>query len=203
MKLIWHGHACYTLESAEGTVVFDPYERGYVPGLTLPELSADEVLCSHYHNDHGCAEAVKKTRRITKLAIERILCWHDEVQGAKRGENTIHIVQAEGLRLAHLGDLGHMLSQEQLSRLGRIDVLLIPVGGFYTIDAEEAAQLAKRINAGVTIPMHYKGEGFGYDVISTVDEFAALMGNVEYMDTNELELPLTGEGRTVILRCPV
>ena len=204
MKLIWQGHACYTLESADGTVVFDPYEPGYVPGLTLPELSADVVLCSHYHRDHGCAEAVKQLKRRTNLIINDLPCYHDDQQGALRGENRIHIVDAEGKRIVHMGDLGHMLSDSQIEALGEVDVLIIPVGGFYTIDAATAFELAGKIGAKITVPMHYRGEGFGYDVISTVDEFTKLAENVEYMDGSELSLDGELRGRrTVVLRCPV
>lgn len=204
MKLTWQGHACYTLESADGTVVFDPYEPGYVPGLTLPELSADVVLCSHYHRDHGCAEAVKQLKRRTNFIINDLPCYHDDQQGALRGENRIHMVDAEGKRIVHMGDLGHMLSDSQIEALGEVDVLIIPVGGFYTIDAATAFELAGKIGAKITIPMHYRGEGFGYDVISTVDEYAKLSGNAEYMDSSELSLDgVLGHGRTVVLKCPV
>lgn len=204
MKLTWHGHACYTLESADGTVVFDPYEPGYVPGLSMPDLAADVILCSHYHKDHGCAQAVKQLKRRTNLLINDMRCFHDDENGEKRGENLIHIVDAEGKRIVHLGDLGHMLSAEQTEALGKVDVLLIPVGGLYTIDAATAHELAERIGAAVTIPMHYKGEGFGFDVISTVDEYVVLSGNTEFAESNELEISEDlGEGRTVVLRCPV
>ena len=204
MKLIWHGHACYTLESADGTVVFDPYEPGYVPGLSLPGLSADVVLCSHYHKDHGCAEAVKQLRRRTNLIINDLPCYHDDQQGTLRGENRIHMVDAEGKRVVHMGDIGHMLSDGQIEALGEVDVLIIPVGGFYTIDTATAFELAGKIGAKITIPMHYRGDGFGYDVISTVDEFTKLADNVEYVPGNVLEIgeKLSGR-RTVVLRCPV
>lgn len=204
MKLTWHGHACYTLESADGTVVFDPYEPGYVPGLTLPELAADVVLCSHYHNDHGYAAGVKQLKRRTNLLINDMRTFHDEDMGEKRGENLIHIVDAEGKRIVHMGDLGHDLSCEQLDALGKVDVLMIPVGGFYTIDAATAHALAEKIGAAVTIPMHYKGEGFGYDVLTTVEAYTPLAENVEFADSNELSLDgEPGERRTVVLRCPV
>ena len=204
MKLTWHGHACYTLESADGTVVFDPYENGYVPGLSLPELAADVILCSHYHNDHGCACAVKQLKRRTNLLINDMRSFHDDEDGQKRGENLIHIVDAEGKRIVHLGDLGHMLSQAQIEALGQVDVLIIPVGGFYTIDAATAHRLAEEIGAAVTIPMHYRGAGFGFDVLSTVEAYTGLVESAEYIEDNEL--PLDGElghGRTVVLRCPV
>lgn len=204
MKLIWHGHACYTLESSQGTVVFDPFEPEYVPGIPTPELAADLVLCSHFHNDHGCAQAVRQTKRAPAVKVETLECFHDEALGAKRGSNLIHIVEAEGKRIVHMGDLGHLLAGEQLERLGKVDVLLIPVGGFYTIDAMQAHTLAEKIGAAVTVPMHYRGEGFGFDVIAPVEDFTCLRGSVEYAGGNVLELDgELGQGRTVVLRCPV
>lgn len=204
MKLTWHGHACYTLESADGTVVFDPFEPKYVPGIPFPELAADVVLCSHYHNDHGYAAGVKQLKRRTNLLINDMRTFHDEDNGEKRGENLIHMVDAEGKRIVHMGDLGHMLSDQQIDALGKVDVLMIPVGGFYTIDAATAHELAEKIGAAVTIPMHYRGEGFGYDVLSAVEAYTQLVESAEFLDGSELSLDgELGEGRTVVLRCPV
>ena len=145
MKLTWYGHSCFLLETAEGSVVFDPYAPGSVPGLKLPPLRADAVLCSHGHRDHGFAGAVRLSGKEPAFRVTKIDCFHDEKRGALRGVNTIHIVEAEGRRIAHLGDLGHELSTEQLAALGRIDVLLIPVGGYYTIDAKTACRVAEAV----------------------------------------------------------
>ncbi len=201
MKLIWHGHSCFELVSTEGTAVFDPYAPGSVPGLRLPRLQADAVLCSHYHRDHGYAEAVTLSGRTPGFTVERIPCFHDEKRGSLRGKNVIHIVKAEGLRVAHLGDLGHMLSQEQLERLGKPDLLLIPVGGHYTIDAQTAAKLARAVGARVTVPMHYRGATFGYAEIGTVEDFTERMENPRFADTNVLDVAETEPG-VVVLRCP-
>jgi len=202
MKLTWYGHSCFLLETAEGSVVFDPYAPGSVPGLELPPLRADLVLCSHEHGDHGWRQGVSLTGREPGFRVERISCFHDGRRGLLRGKNTIHIVEAEGLRAAHLGDLGHELNEKQLAALGRIDLLLIPVGGHYTIDAETAHRVAGAINARIVVPMHYRGEGFGYDVIGPVGDFLRLCGDVRRFDGNVLE-PEAGEERyTALLRCP-
>lgn len=201
MKLTWYGHSCFLLETAEGSAVFDPYAPGSVPGLSLPEIRADLVLCSHAHRDHGYAEGVKLSGRQTAFRVTEIPCFHDDRGGSLRGTNTIHVVQAEGLRIAHLGDLGHMLSEDQLAALGKPDLLLIPVGGHYTIGAEMAAALAKSVGARVTVPMHYRGAGFGYDVIGPVEEFTKRMEHVHFADTNVLDPAETPSGVTV-LRCP-
>ena len=103
MKLTWYGHSCFLLETAEGSVLLDPYSPGSVPGLQLPELTADLVLCSHNHRDHGYREGVKLSGRTPALRVERLETFHDEKGGVLRGTNTVHILEAEGLRVVHLG----------------------------------------------------------------------------------------------------
>ena len=129
MKLTWYGHACFLAETAAGSVVFDPYAPGSVPGLTLPPLRADAVVCSHGHRDHAHAAGVTLSGRKPDFTIRAIPSFHDDRSGTLRGENRIHVLEADGLRLVHMGDLGHMLSEEQLAAVGKPDVLLIPVGG--------------------------------------------------------------------------
>lgn len=203
MKLTWFGHACFLLESRDGSIVFDAYEPAYVPGLKLPPLAADLCLSSHGHRDHYAPSAVKQTRRMTGFKLQELPCFHDDCGGELRGKNTIHIVDAEGLRLVHLGDLGHMLSPEQLESLGRVDILLIPVGGFYTIDAKTAFKLVQALKPALTIPMHYRGEGFGYDVISPVEDFTSLFDNVRFSDSNILDTDKGLEPGVLVLKCPV
>ena len=188
MKLTWYGHSCFLLETAEGSAIFDPYAPGSVPGWLLPVLSADSALCSHGHSDHNWAEGVTLTGETPRYRVETLDTWHDEKKGRLRGPNTIHVVEAEGKRIAHLGDLGHELSPEQLAALGRIDVLMIPVGGFVTIDAKQAQRVAEAIGAPVVIPMHYRGKGFGYDKIGPVEDFLALRSDVKRLPTNAVEL---------------
>ena len=188
MKLTWYGHSCFLLETAEGSAVFDPYAPGSVPGLLLPALSADRALCSHGHSDHNWAEGVTLTGETPRFKVETLDTWHDEKKGRLRGANTIHVVEAEGKRIAHLGDLGHELKPEQLAALGRIDVLMITVGGFFTIDAKQAARTAEAIGAPVVIPMHYRGKDFGYEKIGPVEDFLALRSDVKRLPTNAVEL---------------
>ena len=133
MKLTWYGHACFKLETDCGSVVFDPYAPGSVKGLKLPEITADAVVCSHRHSDHYCPEAVTLTGLKPGFAMRSIYTFHDESMGAKRGNNLMTVVTAEDLTVAHCGDLGHELNAETLRSLGKIDILLIPVGGVYTL----------------------------------------------------------------------
>ena len=200
MKLTWYGHSCFMMESRAGRVVFDPYADGSVPGLTLPQLTADLVLCSHGHADHAGEDKVTLTGEQTDYTVETLCCWHDDAGGTKRGENLIRIVSGGGARVAHLGDVGHMLSKGQIKAIGHVDALLIPVGGFYTIDAAAARELADAIDAQLVIPMHYRGEGFGFDELDTVEPFAALSKNVEYAEGSSIELPDFGAPRTVVLK---
>ena len=187
MKITWLGHSCFMLETTGGTIVFDPYSDGSVPGWQLKQLTADEVLCSHQHADHGGTEKVTLTGKGCSCAVDRIDCFHDDAHGAMRGKNIIHIVSAEGMRVVHMGDIGHELSDAQYERIGTPDVLLIPIGGHFTIDAATAKRMADRIGARITVPMHYRGEGFGYDVIGTLDEYTSLCSDVKYLDTNSFD----------------
>jgi len=202
MTLTWLGHSCFLLDTAEGRVVFDPYEPGSVPGLTLPALAAETVLCSHGHHDHCYAEGVRQSRRLPGFTVETVDSFHDPEGGRLRGENCIHIVTAEGLRVAHLGDLGHPLSAEQVREIGRVDVLLVPVGGYYTIDAATAKGVRDALRPRVTVPMHYRGSGFGYDEIGEVSAFTDLFDRVTVLDTNVLDLSAAPEG-VVVLKCSV
>ncbi len=203
MKLTWFGHACFLLESEDGSIVFDAYESGYVPGLRIPPLAADMYVSSHQHRDHHYPDAVKLTRRMPGFTLRELESFHDDCGGEKRGKNTIHILDAEGLRLVHLGDLGHPLSPQQLEALGKVDILLVPVGGFFTIDAKTAAELVKALKPRLTVPMHYRGEGFGFDVIAPVDDFTALFENVRYADSNVLDTEGGMEEGVLVLKCPV
>lgn len=202
MKITWYGHSCFKVSFDGGSVVFDPYADGSVPGWTLPQLSADAVLCSHRHDDHAGAGKVTLSGREPDCKVETVECFHDAEHGAKRGANTIHILTADGVRVAHLGDLGHEPDEAQLAAIGAPDVLLIPVGGFYTIDAATAAAVAEKIGARITVPIHYRGDGFGYDVIGMVEEFTALRKDVRCADSNSFDPAEYKDRVTLVLKAP-
>ena len=199
MKLIWNGHSCFTVDTAQGCVVLDPYQDGSVPGYSPLHLTADLVLCSHEHRDHGAREVVALTGHRPALQVEALPTFHDPEQGALRGSNTIHILSAEGMRLAHLGDLGCGLSPEQMDRLRGLDALLIPVGGFYTIDAAQAQALVQALAPRVVVPMHYRSPAFGYEVIAPVEDFLALRHDVVRYPSNTLELQADTPAQTALL----
>ena len=201
MKLVWHGHSCFSVVTDAGTVVLDPYEDGAIPGLPPLRLIADRVCCSHDHHDHNARKNVTLSGRECGVSIETVPCFHDEKQGALRGKNIIHILSAEGLRVAHLGDLGHVLTGEALDKLRGVDALLLPVGGYYTIDPKTAKRVADDIGARVVIPMHYRRGGMGFDVIAELTDFTVLCGDVTEYDSDTLVLRSDTPAQTAVLHC--
>ncbi len=203
MKITWIGHSCFKIEKEDYAIVVDPYEDGSVPGLKPVRENADLVLCSHEHADHNFRGGVTLSGR-TKMpfSIEKISTWHDEVKGAKRGNNQIFIIDDGENRIAHLGDLGCELMPDQLQKLWNLDAVMIPVGGFYTIDARQAAGLVRRLKPRIVIPMHYRSDRdqYGYDVIGTVDEFTELMDSVTTIPGSEIETASALRAQVVVLQ---
>jgi L-ascorbate metabolism protein UlaG (beta-lactamase superfamily) len=170
MKITYHGHACFTVESEGYRVVLDPYKD--VRGFKDIDLEAEEVLCSHGHMDHAYTDGVKlKKGGPSPFKVSFIDSFHDEKQGSQRGLNRITVLEAEGKKVAHLGDLGHLLSEEQAEKLKGMDCIMIPVGGFFTIEAEKAAETVKQTEPRYIIPMHYKDGKKGLAVVGKVEEF--------------------------------
>ena len=202
MKITWIGHSCFKIESGDFTLILDPYEDGYVPGLKPLRETADMVLCSHDHGDHNAKDLVEiREGKSNPFTITTIETFHDEVKGAKRGPNTIHIIDDGKVRIAHLGDLGCELEEDQIEQLKDLDVCLIPVGGYYTIDGKQAAELVHLIQPGLVIPMHYRDDktGFGFDVISTVEDFAERMDSVTRLEQSTLSMDDLPDAQVVIL----
>lgn len=177
LTLRWHGHACFTLTWEGFTIVFDPYQDNYVPGLAPLHLEADLVLCSHLHGDHNATELVRPLQgRTTQLEFYDIDTFHDPEGGHLRGENTIRLIKGKELSLAHFGDLGCPLTSDEIDQLKGVDVALLPVGGFYTIDAAQAKEIVDAIQPRVVIPMHYRMEHAGLPNIAPVEDFLNLAG---------------------------
>ena len=181
----WNGHSCFTITSEKGTrIVTDPFGEGI--GYKVQDLYAEIVSVSHDHFDHNYIEAVKSNftaiRQRGKFKVEGIKIkgtktYHDTDNGAKRGENTVYTYKVDGVNICHLGDLGHELTKEQLESIGKVDIVMIPVGGLYTIDAETAAKVVNQLDPKVVIPMHYKTEALSPDFgeLSNVDSFLEKM----------------------------
>ncbi|NLI98285.1 MBL fold metallo-hydrolase [bacterium] len=196
MKIRWLGHSAFLLETSNGRkLLTDPYNSGSYAGTLRYgpiEATADVITVSHSHPDHDGVSSLPKPigrvvreSKVTEEAGFRICgidTFHDEASGSKRGRNIIFVIEAEGLRICHMGDLGHVLSESQIKEIGRIDVLLIPVGGYYTIDAKEAAQVVNQIKPRVVIPMHYKTDVLDFPVAG-VDEFLKGKTNVKTLDS--------------------
>jgi L-ascorbate metabolism protein UlaG (beta-lactamase superfamily) len=196
MKVKYLGHATFVITSNKGVkIITDPYETG--PDLTYGEIteSADIVTVSHYHHDHGNVAAVKGNPEVVNRAgrseakgidFNGIASYHDEAGGSLRGDNIIFCFEMDGVRVCHLGDLGHRLDGKQLKEIGSVDVLLIPVGGFYTIDAKVATEVCDQLKPRVIIPMHYKTEK-GLAGISGVEGFLSGKANVSRPDSSQAE----------------
>ena len=201
MTLTWLGHSCFLVESQGFRLILDPYEPDSVPGYQPISAQADQVLCSHEHRDHhGVDQVTLRQGGASPFTVETISTWHDDQQGALRGPNTIHILDDGQCRIAHLGDLGCQLTATQKDQLKGLDALLIPVGGYYTIDASQAQALADELKPRVVIPMHYRGEGFGYDVIGPLEAFTALCGNVVSYPGSQLELTAQTPEQVAVLK---
>lgn len=184
MKITWIGHACFKVENENYSVVLDPFTDGSVPGIGPVRETANAVFCSHGHGDHNAADLVTIVEAEGPAFEVQILdTYHDEVQGAKRGPNKITILSDGTTKVAHMGDLGCELTEEQKEALQGLDVLMIPVGGFFTIDAAQAAAIVKELQPKTVIPMHYRSDSFGYEVIGMVDPFVQEMGSAEFLES--------------------
>lgn len=201
MNIKYYGHSCFTVTSDGYTVAVDPYGYGSVPGLPALRIDANKLLCTHEHGDHNNRAAVRLIRAgRSPFVYGTVKSWHDDASGTKRGKNSVFILEAEGLRVVHFGDIGCMPDENGLEAIGKPDAVMIPVGGYYTIDAHTAAELAARVQARVVIPMHYRTAHTGFGVLSTVEPFLKLMNDRPcYEYGNELELDENTEKQVALL----
>ncbi len=188
MNIIWHGQSCFQITSSQGknnhvNIVIDPFDE--TTGLKLPKLEADILLVTHQHHDHNNVKAVSGNPflvegpgeyEVKEVYIEGIPSLHDSSLGKERGDNTIYTIEAEGIKICHLGDLGQKeLTSEQLEKIGEIDILMIPVGGVYTIGVKEAVRIMSQIEPNIIIPMHYQIPKLKLK-LDGVDKFLKTMG---------------------------
>ena len=173
MKLTWLGHSCFLLEQDGCRIVTDPYTG--VEGYPPLSVSAHAVCCSHHHFDHDAVDRVALLpERESPFSVREIETCHDDQGGALRGTNTVRVFTAGGVSVAHLGDLGHQLTAEQLSAIGGVDAVLLPVGGVYTVDAAGAKAVCDALRPRCVIPMHYHHAPFGLPNVAGVEDFLAL-----------------------------
>ncbi len=203
MIITWLGHSCFKVEVGKQSLIFDPFKDGSVEGYRNIRESANYCLCSHLHGDHCGTENVQLVPMDREIfEIERLDSFHDDQSGRLRGNNIIHLVTVEGYRLAHLGDLGCMLTEDQIEKLQDLDVLFIPVGGYFTIGPKQAEAIVKQLNPKIIIPMHYRGDGYGYDVLQKVTEFTKYFDKVTWLTTNVLSLSDELDGEVVVFDYP-
>ena len=178
MKLTWLGHACFLLEADGYRIVTDPYTG--VPGYPSLSVSAHAVFCSHGHFDHNAVDRVTLLpHRDSPFTVREIASFHDDRGGTLRGGNTIRVFTADGISVAHLGDLGHPLSAEQLAAIGPVDAALVPVGGVYTLDAAGAKSVCDALKPRCVLPMHYRHAPYGLAEVGGVEPFLALWPQAE------------------------
>ncbi|MGI6239932.1 MAG: MBL fold metallo-hydrolase [Christensenellales bacterium] len=194
MKLIWHGHSCFEMDFAGGPrVIADPFDEKV--GYPLCTAQADIVTNSHAHMDHNYNASVggdftrlnrAGTFAFSDITITAVPSFHDDAGGAKRGANLLFLYEAEGLKIAHLGDLGHMPDDAQFAALENADVMLLPIGGYYTIDTPTALSLIARAKPRVAVAMHFKTPAMDFP-ISDERAFAAATG-AHYPRAREIEI---------------
>jgi len=200
MKIKWYGHAAFLITADQGVkIITDPYESGaYGGALAYGKIQdqADVATTSHDHADHNDTQSLPGSPQIVKgsgsktikgIGIKGIPTYHDPSKGNERGANTIFTFSVDGMQVCHLGDLGHILGDKEVAEIGTVDILLIPVGGYYTIDPKEATRVAEQIKPKVLIPMHFKTEKCGFP-IAPVEDFLKGKANVKRPKSSEVSL---------------
>jgi len=200
MKIKWLGHSAFAITSSDGTAILtDPYRPGAFGGAIRHapiRERFDVVTVSHKHADHDGVDGLAGNPTVVDtvghcesqgVPIDGIATFHDKSGGSQRGSNIVFCLNVDGLRVCHLGDLGHIPDDATCAALGDVDVLLTPVGGTFTIDANEAWQLIEKLRPSVVIPMHFKTPKIGFDLAS-IDKFTAGKPNVVQAGSSEVEL---------------
>lgn len=199
MKIQWLGHDAFLITTSAGTkIMTDPYEAGAYDGAVGYKkitVAADIVTESHQHPDHATKDLAGNPALVTTSGRKTIKdaeivgvdTFHDQSRGKERGNNIVFCLKADGLTVCHLGDLGHLLDKNQLAAIGKVDVLLLPVGGYFTIDAAEATQIMKELNPPLTIPMHFKTAVLGFP-IAPVEDFLKGKTNTRRAGASEIEV---------------
>lgn len=216
MQIIWYGQSCFQIissiaKNSQIKIVIDPFDEQV--GLRVPKLQADILLISHPHFDHNNKSAVSGNYfliegpgeyEIKGVFVQGIHSWHDDKAGRERGANTIYSIEIEEMRICHLGDLGQKeLSAEQLERIGAVDILMIPIGGIYTINASTAFKIMSQIEPKITIPMHYALPKLKIK-LESLDKFLKTLGikkiePLAKLSLKKKDLP-TEEAKIVVLK---
>ena len=204
MDITWLGLSCFRIRGSQAVIVTDPFPPGI--GYNLGKLTADIVTISHAHPSHSYDKGINGEHRLIKgpgeyeisgVLILGISTFHDSVKGQSRGKNTIYLMEIDGVNVLHLGDIGHVLGDEQVEEIGNVDVLLLPVGGVNTINAAMAAEIIRKLEPKLVVPMHYKTEKSSRD-LEPVENFLKEMGQAQVeprpkLSVSRSNLPLTTE----------
>ncbi len=194
MKIKYLAHSSFLITADDGTrIITDPYTAGKEFKYAPIDEAADIVTVSHDHFDHnntggikGDPQIVRESGTVKGITFKAVPTAHDDKGGGERGTNTVMCMVVNGVRIVHLGDLGHFLTDNQVTEIHKVHVLLVPVGGFFTIDAAAATEVAEQVRARVIIPMHYKTDKSELP-IAPVDEFLKTKDNVTMVDGSEVE----------------
>lgn len=191
MNIKWFGQSAFLFTTQQGTVILiDPFGKRFL-GYRMPQLRADIVVVTHNHRDHnqiqvaqGNYELVNQPEEynIQEVEIKGIPTFHDNVGGAKRGNNIVYVFNVDDLRICHAGDLGHLLTEEQVNQIGKVDILMVPVGGRATLDGIGAAEVMRQLQPSIAIPMHYSTKALGLLgrlLFDTKDPFVKATGSTE------------------------
>lgn len=198
MNVTWLGHACFLLEQDGCKVLTDPYTG--VEGYPPLAAAAHQVFCSHQHFDHNAVDQITLLPPVENpFTVREIPAFHDDQQGALRGANTIRVFTAGGVSVAHLGDLGHPLTADQLAAIGRVNAVLVPVGGVYTLDASGAKAVCDAIAAPCVVPMHYRHAPYGLPNVAGVEDFLALWPQSRIRRLDGAAFSLTPETQGVLV----
>jgi L-ascorbate metabolism protein UlaG (beta-lactamase superfamily) len=182
VEITWLGHACFRIKGSQAIVITDPFPPDL--GYTLGSQTADVVTISHWHPSHSYYQGIKGEPRLVKgpgeyeiagVLILGLTTYHDSVKGQSRGKNTIYLMEVDGVAVCHLGDIGHILPDEAIEQMGTIDILMLPVGGVSTIAPAMAAEIIRKVEPKIVLPMHYKTPATKRE-LEPVDDFLKEMG---------------------------
>ncbi len=197
MDITWLGHSCFRIRGSRTTIITDPYPPDL--GYSLGKPTARIVTVSHQHSGHSYVQGVGGEPRLVTspgeyeiggVLIMGIATFHDREKGKKRGKNTVFLIEADEISVCHLGDLGHVLTTEQVEELDNVDVLLLPVGGVSTLNASMAVEVVRQLEPRVVIPMHYKTEALTRE-LEPVERFLKEMGVEQVVSRPKLTLSRT------------
>jgi L-ascorbate metabolism protein UlaG (beta-lactamase superfamily) len=181
LDVTWLGHGCFRLRGRGAAVVTDPFPPSI--GLKLSRLEADLVTVSHEHANHNYTQVVREAYEIhgpgeyevAGISVIGVPTYHDAEKGAKRGPNTVYLIEIDDVRICHLGDLGHRLDDSEAEAISSPDVLLVPVGGRSAINAAQAAEVVRQLEPRFVVPMHYAIPGLKLE-LDPIDRFLKEMG---------------------------